>query len=324
MDKKNYLILRKKINFKIKNSVLFFHFLQDITLIVINIIMLNFFSESSLKYLTIPVFAILMFRNFSLMHDAVHGVVSKNKILNDTIGVIAGIFCLLPYEPWKQVHLQHHYWSGNIEKDPVMALARTFPNWNQKIKSSLGFLWRTWIPALALLQYAVFWILSSMNFIKNPTSLKQLASVLLPIIGAISLCQIMGTNLTLTIVVPAVFLYLLAVEVVNFPHHVGLPYIDDDHHLPAWEQHVTARSCTYPLWLSKFIVLNFNYHIEHHMFPDAPWYYLDKLHTLVSEDLRENYNSDPQFVWIKENRLKSLSELFNTEQRNINRTKRSA
>ncbi|MBC7458616.1 MAG: fatty acid desaturase [Bdellovibrionaceae bacterium] len=324
MDKKKYLEFRKQINFKFKHKVLFQHLLLDTGLMTLNYFLLTSFKESPWVYLSIPIFASLMFRNFSLMHEAVHGLVSKNKLINDGVGIIAGGLCLLPYEPWKQVHLEHHYWSGNIEKDPVMALARTFPDWNKKIKISLGFLWKAWIPVLALLQYAVFWILSSVKFLKNPRCLRFLTSMALPIMGIIGLCYAMGSNQVLTILLPSVFLYLLAVEVVNFPHHVGLPYFDDENHIPVWDQHITARSCVYPTWISKLIVLNFNYHIEHHMFPDAPWYYLSDLHKLISAELKDQYNTDPQFVWIKENRVKSLSELFKSEQRIKDQQKRSA
>lgn len=315
MDKKKYLEIRKKVSFKFENRFLISHILFDGGLIILSSILLTSFKDSAWVYLSIPIFATLMFRNFSLMHEAVHGLISKNKLINDTLGVIAGGLCLLPYEPWKQVHLEHHYWSGNIEKDPVMALVRTFPGWNEKLKSSLGFLWKAWIPVLALLQYAVFWILSSVKFLKNPTSSKLITSVAFPIAGFSYLCYALGSHQVLTLLVPSIALYLLAVEVVNFPHHVGLPYVDDDHHLPVWEQHITARTCVYPDWISKMIVLNFNYHIEHHMFPDAPWYYLPDLHKMVSTDLKDQYNTDPQFVWIKENRIKSLSQLFKPEQR---------
>jgi acyl-lipid omega-6 desaturase (Delta-12 desaturase) len=324
VDKKKYLELRNQISFKIKIHFLFLHLLQDALLIAVSCLLLTSYAESEWVYLVIPIFATLMFRNFSLMHEAVHGVVSKNKMINDTVGVWAGGLCLLPFESWKQVHLEHHYWSGNIEKDPVMVLVRTFPNWSKGLQSSLGFLWKAWIPALALLQYAVFWWHSSLKFIKNPTSLKLLSSVIFPIVLSLSIFNLFGATQTLTLLIPAFVLYLLAVEVVNFPHHVGLPYVDEDHHLPVWDQHITARSCIYPAWLSKFIVLNFNYHIEHHMFPDAPWYYLPDLHQMVSPALKENYNTDHQFVWIKENRIKSLAQLFKTEQRLKDRPIKSA
>ncbi len=324
MDKKKYLSLRKQVDLKIKNRMLALHLTQDALMVSACAFLLTRMKETGWEYLCIPIFATLMFRNFSLMHEAVHGLISKNKWLNDTVGVIAGGLCLLPYEPWKQIHLEHHYWSGNVEKDPVMALIRTFPHWDKKLQNSVGFFWKAWIPLLALLQYAVFWWHSSLKFLKNYTSFKLLTSVFFPIALTTVLCLALGSHQVLTLLTPSVILYLLAVEVVNFPHHIGLPYVDEDHHLPAWEQHITARSCVYPKWLSQFIVLNFNYHIEHHMFPDAPWYYLDQLHKLVSADLKEQYNTDPQFVWIKQNRVKSLSQLFRPEQRLKEQTKKSA
>lgn len=324
MDKKRYLEIRKQVHFKFKNQFLISHILFDAGLMITSYFLLNSLKETYWVYLCIPIFAALMFRNFSLMHEAVHGLVSKNKWVNDFVGIITGGLCLLPYEPWKQVHLEHHYWSGNVEKDPVMALVRTFPGWNENLKSSLGFLWKAWIPILALLQYAVFWVLSSIKFLQKPISLKLMTSVLFPLTGWGLLCYAMGSHQVFSLLIPAVALYLLAVEVVNFPHHVGLPYVDDDHHLPVWEQHMTARTCVYPDWISKWIVLNFNYHIEHHMFPDAPWYYLPDLNKMVSADLKDQYNTDPQFVWIKENRVKSLSQLFKTEQRLKDQPKRSA
>lgn len=324
MDKQKYLKLRQKVDLKIKNRFLIRHILQDASMIGVSVFLLTQMKNTGWEYLCIPLFATLMFRNFSLMHEAVHGLISKNKLLNDTIGVIAGGICLLPYEPWKQVHLEHHYWSGNIEKDPVMALIRTFPHWDKKLQSSVGFFWKAWIPLLALLQYAVFWWHSSLRFFKNYTSFKLLTSVAFPVLLGLTVCLTLGTHQVLTLLIPSLVLYLLAVEVVNFPHHIGLPYVDADHHLPVWEQHITARSCVYPTWLSTFIVLNFNYHIEHHMFPDAPWYTLNQLHKVVSAELETQYNTDPQFVWIKENRVKSLSQLFRPEQRLKNQTKISA
>ena len=36
---------------------------------------------------------------------------------------------------------------------------------------------------------------------------------------------------------------------------------------------------------SRFIYLNMNYHIEHHMFPLVPYYNLPKLHEVIKDDL---------------------------------------
>jgi fatty acid desaturase len=37
--------------------------------------------------------------------------------------------------------------------------------------------------------------------------------------------------------------------------------------------------------ISRFIYLNMNYHVEHHMFTMVPYYNLPKLHALLRKDL---------------------------------------
>jgi fatty acid desaturase len=37
--------------------------------------------------------------------------------------------------------------------------------------------------------------------------------------------------------------------------------------------------------ISRFLYLNMNYHIEHHMFPMVPYYHLPALHSLIKHDL---------------------------------------
>ena len=39
--------------------------------------------------------------------------------------------------------------------------------------------------------------------------------------------------------------------------------------------------------VSRFLYLNMNYHIEHHMFPLVPYYNLPKLHAEIKYDLPE-------------------------------------
>lgn len=270
------------------------------------------FQTSYWRLLAIPILSALMFRNFSLMHEAVHGLVSKKKDLNNVFGIFSGALCGLPYEPWKQVHLEHHYWSGNVEKDPVMGLMRTYPHWPKALQKTATFCWQCWIPLLAVFQYFIFWWHSSLQFIKNPKSPAIAASLIFPFLFWGSLMMFLPSDFFITIVTPAALIYLVAVEVINFPHHIGLPQYRGDHKIATWNQFEIARSCIYPTWLARYIVLNFNYHIEHHMFPDAPWYHLDKIHLVLKEELNEKYNTDPQFLWILKNRPKPLDKLLLT------------
>ena len=37
--------------------------------------------------------------------------------------------------------------------------------------------------------------------------------------------------------------------------------------------------------MSRFLYLDMNYHVEHHMFPMVPYYHLSALHEVIKHDL---------------------------------------
>lgn len=309
MDRAQYIQIRKSQDLTISRFALLTHYLREVIFVAAIYGVWNGFADSNLKFIAVPLLAALIFRNFSLMHDAVHRAVSKSQYINDLSGVISGSICLLPFEPWRKSHLEHHSWSGNIDKDPVMGLVKGYPHFDPKLQKTLNFFWRLWVPTLAVMQYGLFYLLATKIFIAKRDSLKVLLSLLSPLLLWGSLIYFLPTAFTLTILFPAFLLYMIAVEVVNFPHHLQLPQFEGDVRFPVWEQYKTSRSCIYPLWFAQHIVLNFNYHIEHHMFPDVPWYHLPKLHQEIKLAIGSDYNTDPSFGWIIENRPKNLEDV---------------
>jgi len=257
-----------------------------------------------------PVIAILLFRNFSLMHEAVHGSASSSRTFNDGVGLYAGMLSLLPFDNWRTIHLSHHQWAGNIERDPTMALVRLYPAWPVWARRSLSLLWRHWVPTLALLQYVVFWVHSLRLMPQGRLSGSRILSLALPPAFWITVFLAFPATVLWAGVVPGVVLYLLAVEVVNFPHHLELPQFQGSTKLPPPSQHQITRTCLYPRWFARFVVLNFNYHVEHHMYPYVPWYDLDSLHARIAAELGQAYNTDPQWAWILKNRPRSLEEVL--------------
>ncbi len=316
LKKEKYLEIRKQNKFKIKNSAVLKHIFIDVALISFSF----YFCKvgQGLQILAIPLLSIFMFRSFSFMHEAVHGLVSLNNFMNDSLGLLYGAFCGLPYAPWKKSHLEHHFWSGNYEKDPVMALITILPQFPKPVLKTLTFLWKAWIPILAIMQYGVFWSLSAKNTIKV-RSVQAILSLLIPATLLVGIVTLSSSSFIFLVFIPAVALYLLAVDVVNLPHHLQLPMFSGEKKLQVWEQYQVARTCLYPKWVANFIVLNFNYHSEHHMFPDAPWYYLENLHSALRTELGVAQAIDPSFKWILENRPKNLLEVIqpNSEAKNL-------
>ncbi len=301
MKKETYLQFRKDHPTPILKHRLALHFLTDF-LLWGTVAGLTFTASVGCHLLAAPLLAILMFRNFSFMHESVHSVNSKNSFLNSALGLLAGSICFLPFAPWKKVHLEHHYWSGNVEKDSVMALIDIIPRMSKGIRAALDFCWKIWFPLIALLQYTVFWVLCTKQYLKNPKSGEQLLNIVLPPAFWLTLISLMPGTFLWQSLLPGLVFYLMTVEVVNLPHHLELPQFRGDTRLPLWQQHLTSRSCVYPRWVTHLIVLNFNYHTEHHLFPDAPWYYLDKIHADLKRSLQGDLNTDPQFAWIIKNR----------------------
>lgn len=304
MDRSRYMAIRSQLKVEKPLRFLLAHYAIDAA--IISVIYLAFVSSNEI--LSIIPLATLMFRNFSLMHDATHLAVSNNRRLNDVAGELAGWLCFLPFETWKRSHLEHHLWSGNIEKDPVMALRISLPKTPKSTQNILTFGWRTWIPILALLQYSLFWKLCFQKT-KQERNFSSIVRFILPILSWTIVLALSSSAMIWLGFVPALVLYMVAVEVVNFPHHLQLPMTYGNTKYPIWEQYKSSRTCLYPRWFARLFVLNFNYHSEHHMFPDAPWHMLEKIHLLVRNELNEKQNLDYNLDWILENRSKSLSDV---------------
>lgn len=310
MNPSVYQSIRNQFNFEKKVLPTLLHLFYDFSLVACLSLLVQFASP----WLAYPFgclgVAVLLFRNFSLMHDAVHGAVLFRKTPNDLVGIYAGTLCLLPFENWKKIHLEHHKWAGNIDKDPSMSLVKIYPNWPVWLQNSLSLMWKAWIPSLAFLQYIVFWFHSLRFAHKESKNKKLLLSLVVPIVFWSFLLYWIPPTFMWASLIPGLGLYLVAVEVVNFPHHLELPQMQGDQKLPLYQQHSIARTCLYPKWFAKYVVLNFNYHIEHHMYPNVPWYYLDKIHHHTQSELGASYNTDPQFAWILKNRPKNLHDVL--------------
>jgi omega-6 fatty acid desaturase (delta-12 desaturase) len=315
MDRTAYLNIRRELNFRRKNMNLLGQMVVNLCL-GLDIYFLWQDSGFGLwKYLTIPMMVCLIFRSFGLMHESAHGLNAKNKWLNEAIGILSGCVCFLPYRAWKGSHLQHHSWSGNVDKDPVMAFIHIFPKMPLSLQKNYDALWNFWIPILGFQQNLVFWMLALKIHPDQRRFLISILGLTLPIICWGTLVVLAPAQFIFAALAPAVVLYLMAVEIVNLPHHLGLEQHGGNAKFPAWQQYQSSRSCIYPKWFANFFALNFNYHTEHHMFPDAPWYYLEDIQKRIQSELKEEYHTDPYLKWILVNRKQSVLQVIDTKAR---------
>lgn len=156
--------------------------------------------------------------------------------------------------------------------------------------------WRHWIPTFAFLQHVLFW---------KAVRGKDVLSV----VASLCFLAAVGYSFGPAATVTGVAIYLYMVEIINFPHHLQLEQHEGDARFPTYEQAQFARSCIYPKWFSRNVLLNFNLHTEHHLFPAHPWYQLESLHEEIkASGLLINVCEGNE--WIMNNRSKPIETVL--------------
>lgn len=65
--------------------------------------------------LAVPAAGFLV-RLFMIQHDCGHGSFFRNRLMNDWLGRVIGVFTLTPYDFWRRTHAAHHASSGNLDR----------------------------------------------------------------------------------------------------------------------------------------------------------------------------------------------------------------
>jgi acyl-lipid omega-6 desaturase (Delta-12 desaturase) len=252
-------------------------------------------------------FAVVYFHHFAILHEAGHGNVDSASHRNSCIGHYASIFCFLPFFPWKYIHHEHHTWTGNIDRDPTLHQLRKMKE-TGRVPWLVRFAWRSWIPFGGLLQHTVFWLYPLRRKLSSDQQRKSAFSVVF-LIAVYGLLGLFGPAwLSPKYLWPSLVFYLAAVELVNFPHHLDMPTEGGDYKLAPWEQQVTTRSCNYGIF-SAILVLNFNLHTEHHLYPTLPWYRLHDVRNRV-RPLMPDYHEERGIAWNLRNRARNAAEMI--------------
>lgn len=302
MNLESYQQIRSELNFQHKTRFILLHAVFD-TALIFGI--LNIRNQRFGPAVSAFVLAALMFRSFSVMHEAVHGSLFKSKALNTCAGIFYGLFCFLPFQAWRKIHLEHHFWTGNLDRDPTMKIIKNHRDQVQPATRAQDWFWKAWLPYFAWRQQIVFWQ-TSLSEAKGWARLGVVAQGLM----SLAVLGMAGWLFGPVAAIAGLFLYLLIIELVNFPHHMDLPQQHDNFRVGPSAQHAFCRTCVYSSWFSKYVLLNFNYHVEHHLFPDLPYHQLPLAHAKVATALGEQYHVSYGNDWIKKSRREGLIKVI--------------
>jgi acyl-lipid omega-6 desaturase (Delta-12 desaturase) len=233
-------------------------------------------------------FAVSMFRMFVIVHECGHNNLFRGRNANTIAGVLASPFCLLPYVPWRNIHFLHHKWVGVIDKDPTQAHLLTLRDMSRAEVAMFRIVWKLWIPIpFMLFVWKMFWMYPyrEWRYGARTNVWRSLPSVLVCGLPHALLVAYVGIWRYATLCGPAIALFYAIYEVINLPQHSGLfPYTSRTHPapLPLREQAEITRTTYLPRLLAVVLNYNFNFHIEHHLFPSVPWYSLPKVTSRIA------------------------------------------
>ena len=226
--------------------------------------------------------AIAFLQWFAVLHEAGHKTLFRSAALNRGCGYLAGFAALMPADCWRCVHAKHHYWTGWQDLDvTTQALVPRRLHWLERCVINTA--WRLWIPLFATLyRWNNYWNLLRLWRIFPEARHRRLltANVLVSLIlytllivwlGPIRSCQLFAVALLASFAVQDL---LILSQHTHIPMKLAHGRRVDP--FPPKEQSVFTRSLLFPVWFSRLILLNFDAHELHHMYPAVPGYDLHR------------------------------------------------
>ena len=255
---------------------------------------------------------------YLLLHEATHSAIAKQRSINVSVGHVCGWLIAMPFLTRQRSHLLHHTWAGHPEGDPAnkRVIAR-FAVMSDAQAAGLERIWRSWLPLLILNDRLGLWRDPFRQQLTRKRFSREMRASRLYVLGyALSGFALFQAGMLAEVLcwyLPACALQLALEELINLPHHAETPLLDvNEQALPLWEQHRVTHSCQALRFWSPWLLLNFNLHTAHHLFPWVPWSGLPAAHRkllplLPALRLEQTRH---ELSWSLRNRRRSLLEIM--------------
>lgn len=219
---------------------------------------------------------------FSLMHEAVHGVFSSNRVRNDIFGRICAVFFPTSFSLQRVAHLGHHR-RNRTDQDLydyyLPGQSKALRNFQLYVGNLFGLYWFC-IPLSNLIYIFTPWLYTSRWFIEGPARrlgfepyVKDIAQQGIWKIW-IECVYALAYQIAIWFILDLSWQGWLLCHWMFALHWSALQYVDH-----AWSQ----RDIINGAWnlkvapVTRWLALNYHCHLAHHQHPEVPWLYLPKL-----------------------------------------------
>ncbi len=233
---------------------------------------------------------------YALSHECAHGTAFRTRWINEALFWLASI--LYYEEPYyrRYAHASHHTytWLNGIDAQMPFETPMSFKGWLLETSGIGYFIWISRIM-IANARGDFSDMVSSFTPASELPKLKWGARGLLLIYTAIVIAIVLGADF--------LFWYLVLPRILGNPILFLYTIIQ---HVDMEEDQLDLRKSTRSFRtnaFSRFLYMNMNYHVEHHMYPMVPFHALPKLNEAVKDQLPE---PDPGFFLTNYRVLKAI------------------
>lgn len=219
---------------------------------------------------------------YSLIHEATHYSLSRNKMINDVVAqLFLGFPLLISLKKMRKTHLAHHKYL-QTDDDPEMKHLQYQEFQYPKTKGQLILLF---LLDLIGINFVYYNLLKLFNLIFH-FNINKLAEVvaLSVFTGLLSIAYYFG--FLMDVILYWLLPYATFYQVLN---RIRL----STEHFNMDENNIFKTRSVIPSLFERciFTPYNLGYHLEHHLYPGIPFYNLSKLHDLLMENNDYNYNA---------------------------------
>lgn len=220
-------------------------------------------------------------------HECGHNTAFRTTWMNTCVYHIASFMMMRNPYVWRASHVRHHTDTVVVGRDPEIVAMRP-PDLPAMALKFIGIT-EVWAAFARMILHASGRIdPQEATYLRDSDHAKvfPVARIWLAIYAATGLAAVAAGSLLPLMLIGLPRLYGAWHHVMTgLLQHLGLAENVTDHRLN------TRTVLMNPV--SRFIYLNMNYHLEHHMFTMVPYYRLPQLHALLAHDLPA---SDPSII----------------------------
>lgn len=231
--------------------------------------------------LAVFLFGMINNTNFSILHEAVHGILNSHRRVNEALGIFAGAFFPTSFTLQQYFHLGHHcrnrtdaemfdlyYPTDNLwTKRFVIYAMPSGIYWLSAVSANILFLllpsllrWR-WMRESTLMRHSGFD--SMLAGIPNTARMLRKIRSQIILIFALQASMIWVLRIDPVAWLACYWMFAMIWGSLQYTDHAFSPR---DVRYGAWNLKVDP--------VTRWIFLNYHFHLVHHIYPYLPWIYL--------------------------------------------------